>query len=137
MSAALLRKSLGDTSPLSVISAGLFVKSGKTADPRARAAAASFGISLEQHRAQPLTSEITEQADLILVMDFENEAVLLHRFPQAGGKTFLLGAFPSENRALSIEITDPYEGDLNDVQRSFRRLNDHVRGLAALLSGKN
>jgi protein-tyrosine-phosphatase/predicted ATP-grasp superfamily ATP-dependent carboligase len=134
MAAALLRKLLGEPAHLSVISAGLSVKAGKPADPRASAAAANFGISLEEHRAKPFTSELAKQADLILVMDFDNEAVLLNRFPQARRNTFLLGAFPFGPPSNSLEIRDPYDGELADVQLCFKRLHDHIRGLAALLS---
>jgi protein-tyrosine-phosphatase len=137
MAEALLRKLVGEASHVAVNSAGLFAKAGKLADPRARAAAANFAISLEEHRAKPLTSELVEQADLILVMDFYNEAVLLSRFPQARRKTFLLGAFPSLQSSNSLEINDPYDGELADVQICFKTLYGHIRGLAALLSSRN
>jgi protein-tyrosine-phosphatase len=133
MAAALLRKSFGDVTPFSVTSAGLFAKLGKPADPRARAASRAFGISLDQHGAQPLTAELVDQADLILIMDFENEAVLLSRFPQARAKTFFLGAFDSQRRPVSAEIPDPYSESLADVQQCFVRLDTDVRQLVSLL----
>ena len=137
MGAALLRKFVGDISPLNIISAGLFAKVGTPADPRANTAATNYGISLDQHRAQLIQSETAERADLILVMDFQNESVLLSRFPTLHAKTFLLGAFPFENCPSSIEISDPYDGDAAEVQRCFEILNGHVRKLASLLSAEN
>jgi protein-tyrosine-phosphatase/predicted ATP-grasp superfamily ATP-dependent carboligase len=137
MAAALLRKCLGNATAPSVTSAGLFAELGKPADVRARTASQSLGIFLDQHRAQPLTADLAEGADLILVMDFENEAVLLSRFPQARTKTFLLGAFTSEAHTRSIEIPDPYSGSGTDVQHCFDRLNIHVREFVSLLAHRD
>lgn len=135
--AAILKKSIGEPCSLSIVSAGLFAKDSKPADPRAQIAAERLGISLDNHRAQRLTEDLVEQANVIFVMDFENEAVLLDRFPKASKKTFLLGALPTEAPSPSVEIPDPYDGDLVEVQRCFDRINDHIRGLVSKLSCKS
>jgi len=133
MAAALLTKRIGPETPIHIFSAGLYAKTGVPADERASAAAAQFGVSLGEHRSQPFTSELADRAGLILVMDFENEAVLLSRFPQARKKTYLLGALPCGDRHASIEIADPYDGDLTAVRDCYHRLEGHVQKLAALL----
>jgi protein-tyrosine phosphatase len=135
--AALLKKSIGEPCSHSIVSAGLFAKDSKPADPRAQIVAERLGISLDHHRAQRLTADLVEQANVIFVMDFENEAVLLDRFPKANKKTFLLGALPTEAPSPSVEIPDPYDGDLVEVQRCFDRINDHIRGLVFILSCKS
>jgi protein-tyrosine phosphatase len=133
MAGALLQKRLGGASGLRVLSAGLFAKAGTAADARAKTAAAGFDISLEGHEAQPVTPSVIESADLILVMDFENEAVLLSRFPDASRKTYLLGGFRGANLRLPLEIPDPYGGNLEDVQSCFNRIDFHVSSLASRL----
>lgn len=133
MTEALLRRFLAPASSYTVASAGLFAKVGKSADPRALIACQDFGVSLEQHKAQPLTQSLVDQADLILVMDFENEAILLSHFPHTREKTFLLGGFSDEARLPSAAIPDPYNGDLDGVRKCYARLNAHVINLVKLI----
>lgn len=125
---------LGTGSNICVSSAGLYARPGKDADERARSAASAMGVSLEGHRAELLTREMVERAELILVMDFEGEAEMLRRFPRDGNKVFLLGALPSTDGYRSMEIEDPYEGDLTDVRHCYERLDDHLQALAKRLS---
>ena len=133
MAAALLKKRMGSTTSISVLSAGLRSRPGTPADQRASLAAAQFGISLSQHRSQAFTSELADAASLILVMDAENEAMLLSRFPRARNKTYLLGEFNGKERHSSVEIADPYDGDLTSVRNCYQRLEGHVERLADLL----
>src|SRR5689334_14366200 len=82
MCEALLRdiaERAGDTA-LTIESAGLHATPGKPADPRARTAAANFGLSLESHRASRLVAETVDRADVVFVMDWLNEAQLIARF---------------------------------------------------------
>lgn len=140
MAAALVRRLLGEGYPQTAISsAGLSARSENPADGRARIAAADFGISLEAHRAQPFTQELGERADAIVVMDLQDEAMLLSRFPHLGHKAFLLGALTvgapnGGSRNGPVEIRDPYGGTLADVRACYRRLEGHIRELARLLS---
>src|SRR6202022_3959743 len=79
MAAALLRKHLAgyDGAAVSISSAGLEAKQGRPADSRALLVAKEFGVSLDDHCAEELTSELVRRADLILVMDYTNEAKLI------------------------------------------------------------
>jgi predicted ATP-grasp superfamily ATP-dependent carboligase/protein-tyrosine-phosphatase len=128
---------LGTASHISVFSAGLHAQKGKPADERARRAAMELGVSLDVHCAEPFTAEMAERAELILVMDFEGEAEMLSRFPQVSSKVFLLGALPTQCSYSSVEIADPYDGDLADVRQCYKRLEGHIRAVAALLTSKS
>jgi len=101
--------------PIKARSAGLHAINGTTADPRAQRSAADFGISLANHRAQVLTSEMTELADIICVMDLQNQAELRVRFPSSRKKIRMLASFAHE-RSLS-EIPDPYFDDATGMKR--------------------
>jgi protein-tyrosine phosphatase len=136
MAAALLNKWSHRQNQISVSSAGLNAKPEKPADPRAVAAAAQFGVSLKEHHARALTAEMVVGSDVIFVMDFENEAVLLSRFPQAREKTFLLGGFATGPANKSVEIPDPYDGDLAEVSACYEQMEPHVREVARRLSQK-
>jgi predicted ATP-grasp superfamily ATP-dependent carboligase/protein-tyrosine-phosphatase len=128
---------LGTGSHISVFSAGLHAQKGNPADGRARRAAMELGVSLDGHCAEPFTAEMAERAELILVMDFQGEAEMLSRFPHASSKVFLLGALPSKCRYSSLEIADPYEGDLTDVRRCYRRVQGHIKTVADILTSKS
>lgn len=109
-----------------VESAGTFAVAGRNADARAARVAAEFGYSLEHHHAQPLSQEMIEDADLLVVMDYVNYIVLTDRFPQAARKTLLLGSL---ERGAALQIDDPYEGTLEDVRMAYKRIQTCLQRL--------
>lgn len=126
---ALLRRAAEGHDALVIRSAGVGAIPGRPADPRARRIAAALGVSLEEHRSQPVTRALVDEADLILAMDLLNEARLLARFPSAAGRLRLLGEFdPNPGRA---EIPDPYlQGD-SDAEQCFLRVARCVEHMSA------
>jgi protein-tyrosine phosphatase len=118
---------------MTVSSAGLFAKQGNSADLRAiEAANKVFGIDLHTHAASPITAEHVEHADLICVMDRENEIGVLARFPDADRKVLLLGQFcppSSSSHLINFEIPDPYRGEYDDVVRCYYSISDCMQGL--------
>ena len=125
----LLRRELGADATVRVVSAGMRAKAGRPADPRAVAAAAELGVSLDRHRAQPMSAALARESDLIVVMDALNESELLAAFPEAGGKVVLAGELAGSPDRSALEIADPYTGTGDDVRACFRRVADHVRWL--------
>ena len=110
--------------------AGLHPAPRIRAAPRAAGAAASLGVSLEGHRSRPLTAAVVGDADLVLVMDFANDAELIARFPGAWRKVRLLGAFAGNGGV----IADPYAADAAAVRASADRIQDAVRELVRCLT---
>jgi protein-tyrosine-phosphatase/predicted ATP-grasp superfamily ATP-dependent carboligase len=109
-----------------VESAGTFAIPGRNADARAARVAAEFGYSLEHHQARLLSEEMVDSADLLVVMDYVNYIVLTDRFPQAAGRTLLLGSL---ERGAALQIDDPYEGTLDDVRTAYKRIQTCLRRL--------
>jgi len=132
MATALLRQCVSGLAPsaISIASAGLHACRGQGADARAITVAKDFGISLDEHRAQPLTDELVRQADMIFVMDAFNEAELLGRYPEAENKVFMLGAWAAGRWPDRIEILDPYDGAEADIRWCYERLQSCIRSLA-------
>lgn len=114
-------------------SAGTAAREGAPADPRGVSAAAGMGLRLDAHRSGRLNAERVDRADLILVMDFVNEADVVARFPGAAGKVRLLGSFLSRD-ARPSEIRDPFTGTADDVRASFQLIAEAVDALSATLS---
>jgi protein-tyrosine-phosphatase/glycosyltransferase involved in cell wall biosynthesis len=137
MAEALLRRALDGVGPDDVraTSAGLYARRGQPADPRAIAAARALGLSLEAHRARPVTDRLVAEADLIVPMDALIEADLRGRYPQARRRIRPFHEPRPGRRPLAVEILDPYEGDLEDVRRCYERLRACVlRQAQALLA---
>ncbi|KZW98842.1 phosphotyrosine protein phosphatase [Pseudoalteromonas luteoviolacea] len=88
---------------ISVSSAGLTALEGKAADPMAREIASSHGIEMNEHQGRQLTSQLIASNSVILVMEERHLTDLCNRYPQARGKTFLLGKWLGDK-----EIPDPY-----------------------------
>jgi protein-tyrosine phosphatase len=105
-----------------VESAGLSAARGHPAPPLARAAAERHGVSLTAHRSRPLAPEMVANADLILVMDLEQERRLLDLDPGAAGKLELLGRH-GPGRLDSPEIADPVSGDARTFDRVYARVS--------------
>lgn len=87
---------------LNVSSAGVGALVGQSADPLARALMAERGLDIESHRARQLTSNMCQEADLILVMDDDQRLHINQRHPFTRGKLFRLG------EAARVDIPDPY-----------------------------
>jgi len=111
-----------------VSSAGLAAKSARKADERAVRVGRDFGVSLDRHRAVPLTSELVQASDVIFVMDCLNEAQILGRYRAAGHKTFLLGAY-SGGSSRELEIPDPYLGGVSDIKACYELVARSVQNL--------
>lgn len=98
--------------------------------------AAEFGLSLAEHRSQPITQDLIDSCDVIFVMDYQNEAMLLSQYPNAKNKTFLLGACIERIPATQWEIADPYGKTDDDVRGCLSIINDRIAGLATILRNK-
>ena len=98
----LLKHKLAD-SKITVSSAGLTALVGKGADGTASSIALTNSIDMSGHQGRQLSSTLIAENDLILVMEERHLSDLLGQYPQARGKTFLLGKWIN-----NTEIPDPY-----------------------------
>jgi protein-tyrosine phosphatase len=90
-------------SNIKVSSAGLTALVDKGAEATATSIALTQHIDMSGHKARQLDSNLIANNDLILVMEQRHLSDLLSQYPQARGKTFLLGKWIEET-----EIPDPY-----------------------------
>jgi protein-tyrosine phosphatase len=137
--AALLQDELSQSGidTITVESGGTRTRVGRPADPRADAAVRRFGVSLEQHRSQPLTRELVGRADVIFVMDDMNLVDVLTEFPEARSKTLLLGGLDTigaHRRYHGVAIEDPYSGAPAAVASTIDRVRACVVSLAGVLA---
>ncbi|WP_170252857.1 low molecular weight protein-tyrosine-phosphatase [Colwellia echini] len=88
---------------IKVSSAGLTALVDKGAESTASSIALTYDINMDAHKARQLSSALVAENDLILVMEDRHLSDLLGQYPQARGKTFLLGKWLDD-----IEVPDPY-----------------------------
>ncbi|CAH9056656.1 putative low molecular weight protein-tyrosine-phosphatase AmsI [Pseudoalteromonas sp. CIP111854] len=88
---------------IQVSSAGLTALEGKPADAMAQQLTKAQDIDMSPHQGRQLNGTLIAQNSLILVMEQRHLDDLCSRYPQARGKTFLLGKWIGDK-----EIPDPY-----------------------------
>ena len=121
----LAKNSLRD---MEIGSAGLAVLPGSSASFHSVQVALENSISLEDHQAHLATTELIEQADLILVMEFGHQSHLVDRHPEASDKIYLLRHFArygSQERG----IPDPYGLNLEGYRFCFEDIKECVESL--------
>ena len=101
-----------------VRSASTLGLNGNPADPKAVKVMEELGIPIDDHRATPLTTELAEWADWILVMEMGHASRVRELAPEMGERVLLLGTFGG-----TLEIGDPLGG----WTRRFRHSRDEIR----------
>lgn len=100
---------------------------GRSADSRAQKICRLQGIDLRKCRARQVTEQDFHHFDHILAMDQRNCRWLLDNCPEPYRERIsLLGAWiPGES---SVEIPDPYYGNMSGFEKVFEVLQKSVHG---------
>lgn len=109
MAAGLLRARLAEDQKREdwrVISAGTWATGDRQASAYAIDEMADRGIDLSTHRSRPVSAELMEKADLVLVMTQSHAEALSIAFPDQSHKVHRL----SEMVGQGYDIADPYGG---------------------------
>lgn len=99
---------------ITVSSAGLTALEGKSADSIAKQVAEPYGINMDNHQGRQLNSQLIAQNSVILVMENRHLTDLFSRYPEARGKTFLLGKWIGDK-----EIPDPYRKSIEAFEHVY------------------
>ncbi|SEK50425.1 low molecular weight protein-tyrosine-phosphatase [Halomonas daqiaonensis] len=110
---------------LTVQSAGLGALVGQPVDAQARRLAEADGLDVEAHEARQLETGMLAEADLVLVMTEGQRQALAGRWPEARGKTLLLGKWLSQEQAT--DIPDPYRKSQDVFEHVHRLLQAATR----------
>lgn len=89
-----------------VASAGTWTSGGQPAHPAAVKFAARYEIDLGAHRARPVTAELLEKFDRVLVMARGQREALQVEFPEMADRIFLLSEVVT---GVSYDVPDPIE----------------------------
>jgi protein-tyrosine-phosphatase len=104
---------------MEVASAGTVAHNGSPASDGSLQVAKEQGIDLEAHRAQVLTAELVQSADIILTMGPHHR----ERVEELGGegKAHLLSSYASRGENTRA-VSDPFGGDLPVYRATFQEL---------------
>jgi protein-tyrosine phosphatase len=93
---------------IEVTSAGLVDMKGAFADIKAARLLHERGMDATRHRSKFLTEAMVRRADVILVMEEVHRDEIIARYPEAGEKVHLLGAFSDGKSNGDKNIKDPH-----------------------------
>lgn len=93
--------------------------------------AAAYGLSLADHRPQPLTRELMNAHDLIVVMEAAHLQELRATYPDASGKVVLLSLFDEQAAAGydRYNIADPFLRPRAAFESCYHRIERALSGL--------
>lgn len=123
--AAAMMSDIAEKNDLDILSdsAGIFAPIGECAAPNAIEVMKKRNIDLSLHRTKPLTDELIDMADIILVMT-EAHKMLINNM--AEGKVFTL----SEYAGSGGDIPDPYGGDIEEYEETAQAIYDELVDIA-------
>ena len=126
--AAAMMADIAEKNDLDILvdSAGVFAPIGECAADNAIAVMKKRGIDLSLHRTKPLTEELINMADVILVMT-EAHKMLIENM--ARDKVFTLAEYAGSQG----DISDPYGGYLDEYEKAADEINDLLVDIAEKL----
>lgn len=129
MAAGLLRKLLKGKPDFKVLTAGTTAIKGVPATAEAIQVMSEQNIDVSTHRSLPLSDELIEQADLILVMETRHKESILARKPEAQTKVHLLtefGRIKKEEKLVEPDIPDPIGKPLDFYRKAFNIIQEGI-----------
>lgn len=119
--------------PVEALSAGLYASPGARPPAEALAIAKEAGLDLTGHAAAPVSREVFEASDLVLVVERFQASELRDLFPRDAGKIRLLSEFAA-GRHRGREIADPFGRSLPHYRSSLEEIRECVEGLVRRLA---
>lgn len=121
--------------PIAFQSAGLHVTVPKAPPETAIVVAHQFGVSLEEHRSQPISQDLVAASDVIVAMEGWQYDELRSRFKGYEDKICLLSLFFRDATSRfgydAFNIRDPYGGSQNTFEECFEKIERAVKVLLA------
>lgn len=117
-------------------SVGLLDTHGRPSPADSQALARNRSVSLGEHRSTNISKEAVARADVIVLMDRRNEALLRARYPEDTHKLVLLGAFDPLEEQLGPTIADPYGCGVEALKSCYSHIERSVARLVNALGGR-
>lgn len=121
MAMGILRSRMFEEKDWTVESAGVWARDGYPVHPYVSLLLKVKGIDLSLYRSRPITREIINQFNLVLVMEKGHKEGLKVAYPETASKVFLL----TEMVDQQYDIVDPIGGSLEDFQETAKEI-EHI-----------
>ena len=117
-------------------SAGIAANQAKQCPSEARAAAAVFGLNLDDHVPALLTPSMMDEFDLVVVMEAGQMQLLQERFADARPRIVLLPLVDGADRHgyARYNIADPFGQPRAAFDECYRRIDRSLQSLVHLLT---
>lgn len=117
------------------LSAGIKTTQAKRSPRDACDAAATYGLSLEHHVPQPLTPDLMDTSDMVIVMEASQLTYLGHLYPRHRDKIFLMSLFDEKASGAyeRYNIADPFGQPATAFEACYQRIDRAVDHLLAVL----
>ncbi len=133
MAAGLMRDRIakaGLDGEVQVLSAGVWAEAGNRASTNATAVLRLRGVDIAEHRSQPLTHALLQQADIILVMEEAHRRSIFYMAPEMLSKVYLL----TEMAGRHDDVGDPVGGPMEEYAATADQLAKLIdKGLPKIL----
>jgi protein-tyrosine phosphatase len=116
-----------------VFSAGLAAYPGMPPSPQAVKVMSFYDVDLSHHLSQALTTNLVEEADLLIVMTEGHRDWIIRQWPQAKDKVFLLLEFAEKYDTDTMDIFDPMGFPEEVYEKCFQRMKEPLERLGAML----
>jgi protein-tyrosine-phosphatase len=120
-----------DDDEVSFVSAGLAALPNMPASTGTLTVAAEHGISLAEHRAQPLSQALLADMDWVIGMTRSQVAIFKSRFPDFRGRIGLLGEpgvdLSQRTTPDAMQIADPYGGPVQEYRAMAEQVGQLVK----------
>jgi low molecular weight protein-tyrosine phosphatase len=128
MAEGLLRRALPECT---VSSAGIGALVDRPADPFAIQLMREQGVDISSHRARQIQGRLMDEADLVLVMEQNQQRHLERQYPRSRGKIFRLC------EEAKADIPDPYRQGLEIFKIAARLINLGVDAWSVRIQSSN
>ena len=135
--ADVLVRPYAEDSGFEVVSAGFHLEGARAMGPVMRSLLEAEGLSADAFKSTVLTPELLAASDLIFVMEQRHYDSVVAMDPEAGERTFLLGAHDN-TEGWPPEIPDPYGNSRDQYMACYRRIAgavDRVKSIMASADG--
>lgn len=116
-----------------VYSAGTIARKGSLPSEFAIIAAQKYGADISHHLSSPLTKELINDADLILVMSPKHRDAVIELVPEAKAKTFLLREYAF---GINEEVEDPIGQALEVFEKVAAIINENLVKVAEAIKDR-
>ncbi len=102
-----MRQLVQDRGGIRIVSAGLSAYPGQHPSDNAVRALREIGLDISNHRSQPVTDKLIQEAHAIFVMTHSHFRSLVSLYPEAANKLFLVKEFEEGLSEFEREVPDP------------------------------